>query len=342
MKKVRIGEKLIGEGEPTFVIAEAGSNHDRKIKQAKKLIDVAAEAGADAVKFQIFSAEKMVAKTSLDIDRIGEKTVYEILKNIEFSCEWLQELYEYARKKDIVFLSSTFDREGVDLLDETGVPAFKIASGEINNFPLLKYTAEKGKPLIVSTGMSTIGDVEEAISVIQATGNEAIILLHCVASYPTPIEDVNLRSMLTLQRTFQFPVGFSDHTLDTVAPLVAVAMGAVMIEKHFTINKKLPGPDHFYSLEPQELKTMVKNIRVVEKMMGSPIKQPIKAELEDLYCRRSIFAKVDIPAGVTITEDMLTILRPSIGLEPKYISVVIGRKARIDIKRFEPITWNKI
>jgi len=342
MKKIRIGNKFVGVKEPTFIIAEAGSNHDGKLEQAKKLIDVAADAGADAVKFQTFLADKLVAKTSLEEEHI-EKTMYDIFKKIELPREWLPELVEYANKRDLIFLSSTFDKEAVDLLEEIGVPAFKIASGELTNLPLLRYTAEKGKPLIVSTGASTLDEIKEAITVIKSVKNKNVILLHCVSSYPTAIEDANLKSMVTLQRTFQLPTGYSDHTLGIVAPLATVAMGAVMIEKHFTLDRSLHGPDHSYALEPQELKAMVESIRTVEKLLGSSVKQPTKAELENRrLAGRSIFAKRDIPVGTIITEEMLELLRPVIGLQPKYLEAVVGRKARTNIKQYEPITWDKI
>lgn len=347
MKKVRIGNKLVGKGEPTFIIAEAGSNHDQKLEQAKKLVNTAASAGADAVKFQSFIADKIVAKTSLKaeyMEMVSEKeSTYDVFKRIELPREWIPELAEYAKKKDLLFLCSTFDKEGVDLLDEIGVPAFKIASGEISNLPLLKYTAEKGKPMVVSTGASTMGEIEEAVSAIKATGNENIVLLHCVSNYPAAIEDANLKCMTTMEQVFQLSIGYSDHTLGIVAPIVAVNLGAVVIEKHFTLSKKLSGPDHFYALEPQELKAMVENIRTVEKLTGSPTKQPIKAESESRKLgRRSIFAKSGIPAGTTITKEMLALLRPAIGLQPKYLDTVVGRKARINIKQYEPITLDKI
>jgi N-acetylneuraminate synthase len=347
VRKIKIANKLVGEDEPTFIIAEAGSNHDGKFEQAKKLIDIAADAGVDAVKFQTFLADKIIAKTGLKteyMEKVGMKgTVYDIFKKIELPREWLPELARYADREGLIFLSSTFDKEGVDLLDEIGVPAFKIASGELTNLPLLKYTAEKGKPLIISTGASALDEIKEAITVIRSAGNEDVILLHCVSSYPAAIEDVNIKSMITMRQTFQLLTGYSDHTLGIVAPLVAVAMGAVMIEKHFTLNRSLPGPDHSYALEPQELEAMVETIRTVEKLLGSPIKQPAEAELENRRLGgRSIFAKRDIPAGTSITEEMLTLLRPAIGLQPKYLEAIIGRKARTNIKQYEPITWDKI
>ncbi len=345
--KVKIGDKLVGEGELTFIVAEAGSNHDRKLGQAKRLIDVAAKAGADAVKFQTFSADKIVAKTAPKagyMEKASEKeSVYEIFRRVELPREWHRELAKCAGKKGLIFLSSPFDEEAVDLLDELGVPAFKVASGELTNFPLIKYIARKGKPMIVSTGAATMDEVGEAVSVIRGTGNKKIVLLHCVANYPTAPEDANLLAISALKRRFKLPVGYSDHTLGIVAPLAAVALGAVMIEKHFTLSRELPGPDHFYAIEPDELKRMVDGVRAVEKMRGVPTKGPVKTELEiRKLARRSIFAKVEIPAGTVIKKEMLVTLRPAIGLEPKHLESIVGQKTKVHIRRNEPITWDKI
>jgi N-acetylneuraminate synthase/N,N'-diacetyllegionaminate synthase len=269
--------------------------------------------------------------------------VYEIFKRIELPREWHCELAEYAGKKGLIFLSSPFDEEAVDLLDELGVPAFKVASGELTNFPLLKYMARKGKPMIVSTGAATMDEVGEAVSVIRRVGNKKIVLLHCVANYPAAPGDVNLLAMGALKQKFKLPVGYSDHTLGTVAPLAAAALGAVMIEKHFTLSRKLAGPDHFYAVEPDELNAMVDGILAVEKLLGVPIKQPVKAEEESRRLgRRSIFAIVDIPAGTVISREMLAVLRPAAGLEPKHIGGLVGRRAKKDIKPYEAITWEKI
>jgi N-acetylneuraminate synthase/N,N'-diacetyllegionaminate synthase len=344
--KVKIGDKLVGKGQPVFIVAEAGSNHNRKLEQAKQLTDVAAEAGADAVKFQTFLADKIVAKIGPKagyMEKVSKESVYKIFKRMELPREWHRELAEYANKKGLIFLSSPFDEEAVNLLEELGVPAFKVASGELTNFPLIKYMARKGKPLIVSTGAATMGEVGEAVSVIKNEGNKKIVLLHCVANYPAAPEDANLLAMRTLKEKFKLPVGYSDHTLGVAAPLAAAALGAAVIEKHFTLSRKLPGPDHFYALEPGELRAMVEGIRAVEKMLGSPIKRPAKAEREiRRLARRSIFAKVDIPAGTVITKEMLTVLRPAIGLEPKYLENVISRKARVNIKQHEAVTWGKL
>ena len=333
MRKIRVGGKHIGEEEPCFIIAEAGSNHNGSLEQAKELIDVAAEAKADAVKFQIFNAEELSA----------DKKVQRILKNLEFRRDWLKELNEYAKRKGIMFLATPFDTEAVDLLDKINTPAFKIASGDLTNLPLINHIAEKGKPIILSVGLGTLAEIKEALDVIYSTGNENVALLHCVASYPTKPEDVNLNVIKTLKQNFQVPVGFSDHTMEIGIPIGAVALGANIIEKHFTLDRKLEGPDHPYALEPEELEIMVKGIRDVEKALGSGIKIVADSERQGLVeGRRSIFANVNIPMGTAITRDMLSILRPAVGMAPKYIDKIIGKPVKKDINAYEPITWDDV
>jgi len=344
---IKIGNKLIGEEEPCFIIAEAGVNHNGSVELAKKLIDAAKDAGADAVKFQTFKAENVVVKDAQKAEyqkeTTGEGSQYEMIKKLELTEEGFRELADYAEKKDIMFLSSPFDKESVDLLYELDVPAFKVGSGEITNFPLLRYIAKKRKPIILSTGMSTLGEIEEALDVIRSEGVEDIILLHCVSNYPARIEDVNLRAIETLKQAFKLPVGFSDHTLGIIVPIAAVALGACVIEKHFTLDRNLPGPDHRASLEPDELKEMVKAIREVEKALGNGIKKPTKEEEKiKKVARKSIVAKVDISKGAIITEDMLDVKRPGTGIEPKYLKFIIGRKAKEDIKKDDVIRFEMI
>ena len=348
MKTVNIANKLMGEGEPCFIIAEAGINHNGDVNLAKKLIDTAKDAGADAVKFQTFKAEEVVSKsaekaryqketTGADESQLG------MIKKLELTEKDFKELFAHAQKKGVIFLSSPFDRISVDLLDELGVQAFKIPSGEITNFPLLKHIARKKKTVILSTGMSTLGEVEEALEVIRNEGTEEMILLHCVSCYPAKVEDMNLKALETLRCAFRLPVGLSDHTLGITIPIAAVALGACVIEKHFTLNKNLPGPDHLASLEPEELKQMVKAIRDVEKSIGDGIKKPTQEEEENKkVARRSIVAKVDITKGAIITEKMLDIVRPGTGIEPRYLDVVIGRKAKEDIQSGELIDFAKL
>ena len=348
MKKVKVSNKLIGEEEPCFIIAEAGVNHNGDVNLAKKLIDIAKDAGVDAVKFQTFKAENVVTKNAEKAEyqketaAIGELQ-YDMIKKLELTEEDFKELADYAKKKDIIFLSSPFDRESVDLLDEISVPAYKVPSGEITNFPLLKHIAKKGKPIILSTGMATLGEIEDALRVIREVGVDDVVLLHCVTSYPAKIEDVNLRVIETLKHAFKLSVGFSDHTHGITVPIAAVSLEAVVIEKHFTLDNNLPGPDHKSSLEPDELKEMVVAIRDVEKALGDGIKRPTKEEEEiKKVARRSIVAKVDILEGTVITEDMLNIKRPGTGISPSKLNDVLRKKAIKNIKKDEILKWNDI
>ncbi len=346
--RVKIGNRLLGEGEPSFIIAEAGVNHNGDVELAKKLIDAAKEAGADAVKFQTFKAEEVVTKTAEKAayqkeTTSSEESQFEMIKKLELSGRDFEELFAYAQEKGMIFLSTPFDKGSVDLLDELGVSAFKVGSGEITNSPLLKHIARKKKPIILSTGMSTLGEIEEALELIRKEGVEEIILLHCVSCYPAKVEDMNLRAMETLRYAFKLPVGLSDHSLGITIPIAAVASGACVIEKHFTLDKNLPGPDHRASLEPEELSQMVKAIRDVERALGDGVKQPTAEEEENRKAvRRSIVARVDIPEGAVITEEMLVIKRPGTGIEPRHLDLVIGRRTKRNIKPGELITFAKV
>jgi len=343
MKKVKIGNKLIGEGEPCFIIAEIGSNHNGNLDTAKRLIDIAVESGADAVKFQIFRAENLYSKYTPEFSYLEGQNVYELIKRIETPREWIKGLAEYCRKKGIIFLATPSDFEAVDILNKY-VPAFKIASFEIVDLEHIRYIAEKGKPIIISTGMANLGEIEDAIRVAKSVGNEDIILLHCNSLYPTPVEVVNLKAIETMKTAFKVPVGFSDHTLGIHISIAAVAMGACVIEKHFTLSRKMKGPDHFFSLNPKELKEMIRCVREVEKAKGNGVKEKSSLENKEMYvkARRSIHAKTNISKGTKITRDMLIIKRPGYGIKPKFIDLVIGRKVNRDIKADEWITWEMI
>lgn len=338
-EKVRIADRLIGEGEPCFVIAEAGVNHNGDINLAEKLIDTAREAGADAVKFQTYKAEEVVTggaeKAGYQKETAStDESQYDMIKRLELSAKDFKKLCEFAREKDIIFLSSPFDKGSVDLLDELQVPAFKVPSGEITNFPLLRHIAGKKKPIILSTGIATLEEIGEALEVIKAEGGNDIVLLHCISSYPAKIGDMNLRAMASLRDAFELPVGLSDHSLGITVPVAAAALGACVIEKHFTLDRNLAGPDHRASLEPEELKKMVAAIRDVERAMGDGIKKPTKDEEDSKRVgRRSIVARVDIPRGTVIAGEMLAVKRPGTGLEPKFLDRVIGKRAKQDIKK---------
>ncbi len=347
MKRVKIGDRWVGEGEPTYIIAEIGSNFDGSLEQAKKLVDLAKEVGADAAKFQSFLPNKIMAKkgfkTKASFQARWRKSVYEVYAEAMFPRGWHQEIADYCRKVGIHFLSSPYDKEAVDLLDEIDVLAFKIGSGDITFLSLIDYIARKGKPIILGTGASSIGEIEEAVNTIRAAGNKDIILLQCVTNYPSPIEHANIRAMVTLRETFQVPVGYSDHSLGSIVPLGAVALGACVIEKHFTFDKTRKGPDHPFAMDVSEMAVMIRDIRLLEAGLGSPIKQLTAVETETVILqRRSLFAKVDIPAGARLTAEMIEPLRPAIGIPPQYLSLVIGRKAKVNIREGEPITWEKI
>ncbi len=328
-QKITIADKHVGCGERTFIIAEAGSNHNKKLDQAKKLIDVAAISGADAVKFQLFKAEFLYAPGY---------AAFKAVKDHELPREWLKELMDHADKKGIIFLATPFDHEAVDLLNKAGVAAFKIASSEAVNLPFLRQVASTQKPIILSTGMCNLADIYEALEVIEQTGNQQVILLQCSALYPTGPGQVNLRTMDTLKEAFKVPVGFSDHTLGILFPAVAVARGACVIEKHFTLDRKMPGPDHSYAIEPDELSQMVKDIRAVEQGLGSSVKKMLPEE-KKLARRESVFAKKDIAKNTKITADDLVIKRPAAGIDPRFLKAAVGAKASKNIKAGEPIVW---
>lgn len=347
MKEIRILDKAIGAGNPCFVIAEAGVNHNGSFRLAKRMVNAAKDAGADAVKFQVFTAERVVTKTAdkalYQKRRTRESNQYEMLKKLELTEDEFTKLAAYAQRRNIIFLASTFDERSVDLLEELKVPAFKIPSGEITNFPLLKHIARKVKPIILSTGMSTLREIAEALEVIRGEGADEVVLLHCVSDYPAKMEEMNLRVMNTLRRLFEFPVGLSDHTLGVTIPIAAVALEASVIEKHFTLDKKLPGPDHKMSLEPNELKEMINCIRNVEKALGNGMKRPTKNEEKiKKAVRKSIVARTKILKGTVITKEMLDFKRPGIGIEPKYLEKVVGKKVKDDIEMGELIILKKL
>ena len=327
-KKINIGNRVVGEGEPTFIIAEAGSNHDGNIEQAKRLIDIAAEAGADAVKFQAFKADKL-------FNKVKNKEVVDKLEKMELREESYKELFDYTDKKGLIFLASVFDEDSADLLDELGIVAYKIASYELTHIPLLEYIAKKNKPIILSTGMANESEVKEAVECIYSTGNRQVVILHCVSQYPAKPENINLKSLLTLKRIFDCPIGFSDHTETIYAPIAAVALGAKAIEKHFTLDKSLPGPDHAYALEPEELKQMVTAIGEVEKMSGSEEIKPTESEINERGWRRAIYAACDISKGTVINKDMLMIVRPSPegSIAPKHLKELLGKELKKNIKK---------
>jgi len=346
-KSVRIGDKVVGGDAPCFIIAEAGVNHNGDINLAKKLVDAAKNAGADAVKFQTFKAEDIVTRTAekaaYQKKTTGTKeTQYEMLKKLELSEKDHIELKRYADKQGIIFLSTPYDTQSIDFLFNLGVPAFKVSSADITNKPLLAYIAGKKIPVILSTGMSTLGEVEFALKVLLPKNNK-IILTHCTFNYPARMEDVNLKAMATMEQAFHLPVGYSDHTPGIEVALAAVAMGAALLEKHFTTDRRLPGPDHSASLEPDELADLLVKVRHVEKAMGTPVKRPSGEEAANRnISRRSVVAAVDIPAGRKITAPMLSAKRPGSGISPMDMEQLIGRKVKVALKKDRLIKWTDL
>ena len=325
----------------TLIIAEAGVNHNGDIQLAKQLIDAAKTAGADAVKFQTFKAEKLVTVTAKQADYQTQNTgvsesQFEMLKRLELSDEAHLELNEYAALKSIQFLSSAFDLDGIAFLNRLGMPIFKIPSGEITNFPYLRAIGALTRPVILSTGMANLGEVEKAMDVLVESGTlrEKITLLHCTSDYPAPFEDVNLKAMVTLGHAFQVPVGYSDHTQGIEVSIAAVAMGAVVIEKHFTLDQSLPGPDHKASLNPDELSALVRGIRNVEKALGSGIKKATPNEENvSRLARKSLVAAIPIPKGTLFSPENVTVKRPGTGLPPAFYEHILGSPAS---KNFAP------
>ena len=337
-RTIEIAGRKVGFGQPCFIIAEAGVNHNGDVALAKRLVNVAAKAGADAVKFQTFKADQIVGPTAPKAAyqlRSTDKaeSQLDMLRKLELSPDAHREIQAYCHGEGILFLSTPFDKESVDLLNDLGVPAFKVASGEITNVPFLKHVARKGKPMILSTGMAYLGEVEKAVHAVEKTGNHDVILLHCVSNYPADPSDVNLRAMKTMAEAFALPVGYSDHTLGIEVSIAAVALGACVIEKHFTLDRSLPGPDHGASLEPGDIEDLVKSIRAVEASLGQGRKEPAASEADTAaLARRSLYTTRDLKKGHTLVPNDLIALRPGTGISPSRLSSICNRKLNQDLR----------
>lgn len=341
----KIDSSYIGEGNKVFIIAEAGVNHNGDINLAKKMVDKAKEAGVDAVKFQTFKSEKLVTQTAkmaeYQKNNIGkEESQFEMLKKLELSFDGFAELKSYCEEKGILFLSTPFDIESAIFLDSIGIEAFKIGSGDLTNIPLLDKVAKFNKPMILSCGMSNMGEIEDAINVVKINGNNEIAMLHCTSNYPAPIESINLNAMKTIENAFKVIIGYSDHTEGITIPIAAAALGAKIIEKHFTLDKNMEGPDHKASLDPEELKSMVEAIRKVELAMGNGIKECTTSEANTKeVARKSIVAGRNIKSGEILKEEDLDFKRPGNGLSPKLYKELIGKKVIKDIYKDEAINF---
>jgi N,N'-diacetyllegionaminate synthase len=347
---VEIGGRQVGPGHPCYVIAEAGSNHNRDLATAHELIDVAAASGADAVKFQTYTAEGLYSRRTPNMSYLDEsglvgsnESVWDLIKRIEIPWEWHSDLAAHARDNGIDFLSTPFEEAAVDVLEAVGVPAYKIASYEVNHLPLIAYAARTGKPLLISTGMASLGDIERALDTANSAGATEVILLHCAINYPARFEDLNLRAITTLASAFGLPVGWSDHTLGFAADVAAVVLGACCVEKHFTLSREQPGPDHPFAVEPGELRDMVTAIRDTEAALGTSIKRATQAEAEMFRLgRRSLVAARALADGSVIAREDIAVKRPGFGIAVHDLENVIGRRTARAIEADEVLTWEDL
>jgi|TARA_B100000586_G_C20053107_1_gene402884 sialic acid synthase SpsE len=331
---IEISNRRIGSTYPTYFIAEAGLNHNGDINLAKKMVDEAKNANSDAIKFQTYKSENFLAETS---------QYFDFFKNVELSFEEFKEVKQHADNVDISFLSTPFDFESADYLKKIGVPGFKIASSDITNLPLIAHIAKMKLPMIISTGLATLDEIGESIEICNSLGNEQISILHCVADYPAIPEETNLTAMESIREKFHLPVGYSDNGESTLVDEVAVSLGADIIEKHFTLDKKMEGPDHSFSIQPNDLKLLINQIRLIEKIRGNGIKSPTNSEIKNkLAIRKSIFASQRITKGNLFSLDNLAIKRPGNGIEPKHWNKIINKKCNRDIEKDELITWDAV
>ena len=348
-KEIKIGSRLVGENQPVFIIADIGANFDGDLEKAKKLALAVKEAGGDVVKIQSFLASKIVSGKGFASMRLKGvhgswgRPVDEIFKEVEFPREWHKEMADYCKSIGIAFSSSPYDFEAVDLMEEIGVDFYKIGSGDITWHEMLEYIARKNKPMILATGASTLAEVDEAVRVIESTGNNNLALLQCITNYPSKIESANINVLKTYKEAFNIITGYSDHSPGDSVVLGAVALGAKVIEKHFTLNKEDKGPDHPHSMNPKEFAKMVKNIRNLEVAMGSGRKEVVEEESETVIVqRRSLYAKNAILQGNAIKKEDIIELRPALGILPKFKSIIIGRRAKRNIEAGEPLKWEDI
>ncbi len=348
-KEIQIGKRLVGNGHPSYIIAEIGANFDGSLTKAKELCDAAKEAGADCAKFQSFISEKIVSAKGFarmqlkGVHGTWGRPVNEVFKDAEFPRKWHAEVMEYCTKIGIDFSTSPYDFEAVDLCEQLKVPFIKIGSGEITWLEMLEYIAKKNMPMILATGDATLSEIDDAIRTIEATGNNQLILLQCITNYPSMIESANINVLKTYQSAFDILTGYSDHSAGDVVILGSIALGGCVVEKHFTLNKKDAGPDHPHSMDVAEMTEMIQHIRQLEIAMGSTRKFVVEEEAETVTVqRRGLYAARAIKQGQIITADDITTLRPALGILPKYKSVVIGKTAKVDIDVNEPIFWNNL
>lgn len=348
MAKIKIDNKIIGDDNPVYTIAEAGANHDGDVEKAFKLIDAAKEAESDSIKFQTYKASKLTTKNAPKYWDDGNKneTQYDVFKKLDtLTDDQWKEIFEYANKKNITCFSTPFDEKSADLLYSIGVPAFKVASADITHLPLIKHIGEKKLPIFLSTGMASDEEITEAVNTIEDTGNHDIVIMHCITSYPTEAKDANLEMIRALTKRFSdYVIGFSDHTLGTIIAVCSTFYGAKCIEKHFTFDNKLTeSPDHRLSLDQEDFHKLVQELRLAEISRGKNTRQTFDSESEAVkYARRSVVSARNISKGTVITKDMLDVKRPGTGIPPKFINKIIGFKVIKDIEEDIPIQWTDI
>lgn len=344
---MKIGNREIGNGHPTYIIAEMSANHAVDIERAKEIIHAAKEAGADCIKIQTYTPDTITIDCDLPYFHISDGTwngenLYQLYQKAFTPWEWQRELKEEADKLQIDFFSSPFDNTAVDFLEEIGVEFYKIASFELVDIPLIEYVASKKKPIIMSTGMATLAEIDEAVAAVRGQGNDDLALLRCASAYPAITDEMNLRTMKNMKETFGVPVGLSDHSMGAVGAVTAVALGASIIEKHFCLDRAIENPDSSFSMNPSEFKQMVKDVRQAEMAIGCVKYGPTRQEMGNLQFRRSIFCVKDIKKGEKITKDNVRIIRPGYGLVPKYYNEIMGQKALQDIRRGTPLQFDMI
>jgi pseudaminic acid synthase len=346
--RFNIEKHMIGPGEPVFIVAEVSANHRQQFDEAVRLIEKAKEAGADGVKLQTYTPETLTIKCNSPEFRIkggtpwDGKTLYELYNEAYMPWEWQPKLKKLADELGIDLFSTPYDKTAVDFLEKMGVPAYKVASFEIADIPLIEYIASKGKPIIISTGMATLAEIDEAVQAVRKAGATQIALLKCTSAYPAPPEEMNLRTIPDLTKKFRVPVGLSDHTMGIAVPVAAVALGACIVEKHFTLSRGVPSPDSAFSMEPLEFKTMVEAIRTAEKALGEVDYEVSQQEAKSRVFRRSLFVVKDMKEGEVFTEENVRSIRPGYGLAPKHLKEVLGRRAARDIQRGTPLSWGLI
>ena len=345
-KQIKIGNKMVGHGHPTYLIAEIGANFDKSLEKAKLLCKAAKDSGADCAKFQTFSTPKILSEVGFSkmklqgIHGSWGRTVSEVFKDAEFPREWHHEVRDYCIEIGIDFSTSPYDIEAVNLCEKLDVPFIKIGSGDITWLEMLEFIAIKGKPMILATGDASLAEIDEAVHTIEATGNRNLILMQCITNYPSKIDNANVNVLKTYQSAFDILTGYSDHSPRPVVAMASVVLGGCVIEKHFTLNKADKGPDHPHSMTPIEFRLMTDYIREVERAMGSTRKEVVDEESETLYVqRRGLYASRFIPSGKIIEADDIVVLRPALGVPPKFKSIIVGKTSNEDIESGSPIYW---